>query len=73
GIDSVYITLPNGTGLELEIEMGCNSATVAVLDSADFSEVVSFNNINVLGDTGLCQVASNVPRHGRTIRDTTKN
>ncbi|HEY5776698.1 MAG TPA: hypothetical protein VIS57_11470, partial [Xanthomonadales bacterium] len=74
GIDSVYITLPTGTGLELEIEMGCNSATVSVLDSTDFSEVVSFNNIQVLGDTGLCQVASNGSRQGfekKAYRETT--
>jgi len=70
----VYITLPNGTGLELEIEMGCNSATVSVLDSKDFSEVVTFNNIQVLGDTGLCQLAANEPRHGavkKVKRETT--
>ena len=64
GIEGVYITLPNGTGLELEIALGCNSATVSVLDSQDYSEVVSFDNIKVMGDTGLCQYADNTPRHG---------
>jgi hypothetical protein len=74
GIESVYITLPTGTGLELEIEMGCNSATVSVLDSKDFSEVVSFNNIKVLGDTGLCQVATIDTRQSfekKSYRETT--
>jgi hypothetical protein len=74
GIESVYITLPNGTGLELEIEMGCNTATVSVLDSTDFSEVVSFNNIQVLGDTGLCQDSASSTRRGfekKTYREST--
>ena len=59
GIDSVFITLPNGTGLELEVALGCSTATVSVLDSHDYSEVVTFDNINVVGNTGLCQAASN--------------
>ena len=66
GGESVFITLPNGTGLELEILLGCNSATVAVLDSSDYSEVVSFDNIKVMGDTGLCQFAANDEYKGRS-------
>ena len=62
GIESVFITLPNGTGLELELILGCGTATVSVLDAQDYSEVVTFNNINVVGDTGLCQVATNESR-----------
>ena len=66
GEESVFITLPNGTGLELEILLGCNSATVAVLDSSDYSVVVSFDNIKVMGDTGLCQFAANDEYKGRS-------
>ena len=53
GTDSVFITLPGGIGLEMEITLGCQTATVSVLDS-NFTEVVSFNNVQVMGDTGLC-------------------
>ena len=56
GQESIAITLPSNTGLEMEITLDCQTATVSVLDS-NFTEVVSFNNINVMGDTGLCQAA----------------
>jgi hypothetical protein len=38
----------------MEVTLGCQSASVTVLDSS-YAEVVSFNNIPVMGDTGLCQ------------------
>ena len=60
GEESIYITLPNGTGLQMEMKLGCNTATISVLDSIDFSEIVTFNNIPVMGDTGLCQSPSNL-------------
>jgi len=54
GQESIFITLPAGTGLEMEVTLGCQTASVAVLDS-NFAEVVSFSNIQVMGNTGLCQ------------------
>ena len=74
GIDSVFITLPNGTGLELELLLGCDTATVSVLDSQDYSEVVSFDNIKVMGDTGLCQTSSDNTRSraAKKFRGSTK-
>ena len=67
GIESIFLTLPTGTGLEMEIVLGCKTATVSVLDSATYSEVVTFNNINVVGETGLCQSGANrvAPRFDR--------
>jgi hypothetical protein len=47
----------------MEITLGCQTASVSVLDS-NYTEVVSFDNIKVMGDTGLCQYADNAPRHG---------
>jgi hypothetical protein len=38
----------------MEISLGCQTASVSVLDS-NFTEVVSFENIKVMGNTGLCQ------------------
>jgi hypothetical protein len=53
--------LPSKTGLEMEIFLDCQSATVSVLDS-NFTEVVTFSDVKVMGDTGLCQVASKEKR-----------
>lgn len=38
----------------MEITLGCQSASVSVLDS-NYVEVVYYDNIKVVGDTGLCQ------------------
>ena len=59
GQDSIFINLPAGTGLEMEISLGCQTASVSVLDS-NFAEVVSFNNIQVMGNTGLCESGGNI-------------
>jgi hypothetical protein len=53
GAEAIAITLPDGTGLAMNISLGCGSATVTVLDS-NFAPVAMFNNVNVVGDTGLC-------------------
>ena len=53
GQEAVAITLPTNTGLEMEITLGCQTASVTVLD-ANYAEVVSFDNIPVMGDTGMC-------------------
>jgi hypothetical protein len=54
GQENIAITLPTNTGLEMEVTLDCQSASVSVLDS-NYVEVVSFDNIVVMGDTGLCQ------------------
>jgi hypothetical protein len=64
GYDSIVITLPSGLGLELELSLGCNSAAVSVLDSTNLSEVVTFNNVPVMGDTGLCESNARQPVRG---------
>lgn len=48
GAEGLSITLPDGTGLQMEIEMGCGSARVTILDST-FAPVVSFDNVPVMG------------------------
>jgi hypothetical protein len=40
----------------MEVTLGCQTASVTVFD-ANFVEVVSFSNIPVMGDTGLCQAS----------------
>ena len=49
GSKSVTIT----TNLQFEIALDCQKATVYVLDS-NYSEIVTFDNVNVMGNTGLC-------------------
>jgi len=39
--------------MNMSITLGCNSATVSVLDSAGY-EVVTFDNVKVSGATGAC-------------------
>jgi hypothetical protein len=53
GSDAIVITLPGGTDMQMEVALGCNSATVSILDS-NFAEVVSFNNVPVFGASGYC-------------------
>jgi len=53
GTEAIAITLPDGTGLAMNISLGCGSATIDVLD-ANFASVATFNNVNVVGNTGLC-------------------
>ena len=53
GSESIAITLPSGTQMRMEVALSCKTATVYVLDS-DGYEVVSFENVEVVGDTGLC-------------------
>jgi hypothetical protein len=57
GQESIAITLPSNSGLEMEVTLGCQTASVSILDS-NFTEVVSFNDIQVIGNTGLCQSTS---------------
>jgi Ca2+-binding RTX toxin-like protein len=52
GTGSKSITV--ATNLQFEITLGCQSATVYVLDS-NYSEIVSFDDVSVMGNTGLCQ------------------
>jgi hypothetical protein len=53
GTEAITINLPDGSGLGMEISLRCNSATVTVMD-ASYSPVVRFENVNVVGNTGLC-------------------
>jgi hypothetical protein len=37
----------------MEVTLGCNSATVSILD-AGYAEVVTFEGVPVIGATGYC-------------------
>ena len=54
GGKSIVITLPDGTGLAMEVSLACaGTATVSVLDS-EYAEVVSFQDVAVIGGSKLC-------------------
>jgi hypothetical protein len=53
GTEAIAITLPAGTGMSMEVSLGCGAATVAIIDS-NFTPIVEFSNVAVIGDTGLC-------------------
>jgi hypothetical protein len=65
GADAITITLPEGTGMAMEVFLSCGSATVAVIDSNSV-EVVAFNKVEVIGDKQLCgHFAANSKRKAR--------
>jgi hypothetical protein len=53
GTEAITITLPNGTGLSMEVSMGCGMASVTIVDE-NSAPIVAFNEVPILGDTGLC-------------------
>ena len=58
GIDAITITLPQETGLAMEVSLGCGFATVAVIDS-NSAQVVAFDMVPVIGDSGYCDDSFN--------------
>ncbi len=53
GADAITITFPQGTGLAMEVYMGCGFASVAVID-LDSVQVVAFDNVLVIGNPDFC-------------------
>ena len=57
----------------MEVTLDCQTATISILDS-NYAEIVTFDNVRVLGNTGLCSLAANAnvnaPRHGFVKKST---
>jgi hypothetical protein len=53
GTEAIAVTLPAGTGISMEVSLGCGAAAVSIIDS-NFTPIVEFSNVSVIGDTGLC-------------------
>ena len=53
GAESVAITLPNGTGMNMEINVGCGVAGIAIVDDQSIP-VVEFAAVPLIGDSGFC-------------------
>ena len=53
GRQGIFVTLPDGTGMAMEVAMGCGSASVSVVDSNSVP-IATFNNVKVLGKAEFC-------------------
>ena len=53
GAEAITITLPEGTGMAMDVSMGCGYATVSIVDS-NFAEIISFPNVRVIGHSTSC-------------------
>jgi hypothetical protein len=53
GTEALRVTLPNGTGMNMEVRLACGTAGVSVIDDLSVS-VVEFKNVPVIGKTGFC-------------------
>jgi hypothetical protein len=53
GTEALTITLPSGTGMNMEVSLGCGSAGVSIVDNQSVP-IVSFANVAVIGNAGFC-------------------
>ena len=53
GSEAVNIVFPQGTGMMMEVNVACGSASVAVVDET-FAPIVEFAEVSVIGDAGFC-------------------
>jgi len=53
GADAITITLPNGTGMAMEVSVNCGFAQVTVSDF-NSAPIVAFSNVPVIGGSGFC-------------------
>ena len=67
GTEAISITLPNGTGMSMEVSLGCNSAGVTIVDGYSVP-IVSFNDVQISGSSGNCRNPSIGGRFGADFR-----
>ena len=67
GAEDISITLPNGTGMSMEVSLGCNSAGVTIVDQYS-APVVSFSNVQVFGYSGSCGTVTSRGEFGAAFR-----
>jgi hypothetical protein len=66
GAEAITITLPNGTGMNMEVSLGCDTASVSVIDDQS-TTVVEFTDVPVIGHSSLCE-DSNANGFGEEFR-----
>jgi hypothetical protein len=54
GTEAIAITLPNGTGMNMEVSLGCETASISIVDD-QFVPVVEFKNVPVIGKMANCE------------------
>ena len=54
GAQAIAITLPDGTGMAMEVSMGCGSAKVSIVDSFSVP-IVTFSSVKVIGGAEFCR------------------
>jgi len=63
GGEAITITFPQGTGMVMEVSVGCGSAFVTVLDQS-FVPIVEFSDVAVYGDARFCDADVDAPGRG---------
>jgi hypothetical protein len=63
GGEAITITFPQGTGMIMEVSVGCGSALVTVLDQS-FVPIVEFTDVAVYGDARFCDADVDEPGRG---------
>jgi len=53
GTEGITITLPEGTGMSMEVSVGCGFASVSIIDD-QFVPIVSFSNVSIIGGDAFC-------------------
>jgi hypothetical protein len=53
GAEAIAVTLPNGTGISMEVTLGCGTAEVSIVDEYSVP-LATFKNVPIIGNTGLC-------------------
>jgi hypothetical protein len=53
GTEAISVTLPNGTGMSMEVDIDCGVAAVEIVDE-NSAPVVSFRNVPVIGQSAGC-------------------
>jgi len=46
--------LPHGTGMTMEVSVGCDSAVVTIVDSESVP-IIEFRGVPLVGDSGFCE------------------
>ena len=65
GTEAITITLPSGTGMSMEVSVGCEFAGVTIVD--EFSvPIVAFSDVPVIGATGCAN--GSIGRFGTVFR-----
>jgi hypothetical protein len=68
GAEAISITLPDGTGMSMEVVLGCQAAGVSIVDENSIP-IVTFHNVPVVGNTGLCDNNGSEYRNGNFFKN----